>query len=322
MSGAGMRVEAQADRLDDVSIVVLSYNRREELMRNLAVLCELHVAGGAELIVVDNNSTDGTRGELDALAARFPSLKVILSGVNLGVAAGRNAGWAAATRQFILNVDDDTRIDMPAVRGLRDAALQIPRGAILTPKILHAETGECQNGYGDNVKEPANFHGACHLLPTKVAREVGVIDPQCTFGGEELDYSIRARVLGYPTVFLSGIRVRHNSLPRKVGPGKWRRQRWVYNFCRIHFKYFPIRHASLFLARFLVAQVASAASGGDARVVPSLLLHAARGMVNGRQNQVQLPRPVLDFYTNTRLVPDFGNRSMIDKLRERLVRSA
>jgi len=302
----------------DVSIVVLSYNRRDELMRNLAVLCDLHMVGRAELIVVDNNSTDGTRADLDAMLVRVPSLKVIFSAVNLGVAGGRNKGWDAATRRFILNLDDDTRIDMSAVIAMRDAALRRPGGAILTPKVLHAETGECQNGYDDTVTEPANFHGACHLLATKVAREVGPIDPQCTFGGEELDYSIRSRMQGYPTVYLSDVHVRHNSLPRNGSLGQWRRERWVYNFSRIYFKYFPKRYAALFLTRFLLAQLMSAASGGDASVMPSLVRHAVRGIANGRRGQVRLPAPVLEFYTDRRLVPDFGNRPMIDKLMSRL----
>jgi GT2 family glycosyltransferase len=308
----------QTKHLDDVSIVVLSYNRRDELMRNLAVLCDLHVIARAELIIVDNHSTDGTQAELDALLVRVPSIKVIFSNVNLGVAGGRNKGWDAATRRFILNLDDDTRIDMAAARAMRDAALRLPGDAILTPKVLHAETGECQNGYGDTVNEPANFHGACHFLATKVARDVGPIDPQCTFGGEELDYSIRSRMRGYPTVFLPDIRVHHNSLPRKGSLGKWRRERWVYNFSRIYFKYFPKPYAVLFLMRFLLAQLMGAALGGDALVIPSLVRQAARGIANGRRDQVRLPEPVLKFYTDRRLVPDFGNRPMIDKLVSRL----
>jgi GT2 family glycosyltransferase len=312
----------QVDRLDDVSIVVLSYNRRDELLNNLSALCRLHVETGAELIIVDNSSTDGTQAELMHLAEQIPSLRIIYSENNLGVAGGRNEGWAAATREFILNLDDDTRIDVDAIRALRAAALRMPRAGIFTPKVLHAITGECQNGYGDEVQEPANFHGACHFLRSEVWRTVGRIDPQCSFGGEELDYSIRARALGYSTVFLSSIRVGHNSLPRTGEAGKWRRQRWVYNFSRIYFKHFPVRHAALFATRFLILQLISAAANGNARIMPSLLYHAVAGVKNGRRDHTELPSSVLDFYTDSRLVPDFGNRSLIGKLRERMVRPA
>jgi GT2 family glycosyltransferase len=309
-------------RLDDLSVVVLSYNRREELLFNLSGLCELHRKTGAELIVVDNNSSDGTRADLKNLSERMPTVKIIFSEANLGVAGGRNTGWAAATRKYILNLDDDTRIDIVAIMALRAAALRLPHPAILTPKVIHALTGECQNGYGDDVTEAANFHGACHLVPAEVWNAVGRIDPLCTFGGEELDYSIRARALGYPTMFVANALARHNSLPRQGAAGAWRRRRWIYNFSRIYFKHFPIRYASVFIARFLLAQLASAASSGEATALPSLVYHALRGTVNGRRAYVPLPRLVVAFYADGKLSPDFGNRPIVAKLIARFARGS
>jgi GT2 family glycosyltransferase len=284
MSTRHIDTDRASERLDDLSIVVLSYNRRCELLQNLVALCDLHVTAGAELIIVDNYSSDGTQAELEDLGTRVPTLKLIFLGSNLGVAGGRNAGWEAATRRFILNLDDDTRIDLAAIRALRAAALQMPRAGIFTPKVIHAITSARQNGYGDNVTEPANFHGACHLVRADVWQAVGPIDSQCTFGGEELDYSIRARCLGYCTIFLPNVQVRHNSLPRTGALGRLRRQRWVYNFSRIFFKHFPIRYATLFLVRCLASQVASSASAGDLAAIPSLFYHSMSGMVIGRRD--------------------------------------
>jgi len=311
---------ASAERLDDVSIVVLSHNRRDELLRNLPVLRDLHVSAGAELIIVDNQSSDGTRVDLAALESYVPTIKVIYSATNLGVAGGRNAGWAAATRDLILNLDDDTRIDRAAVQALRAAAARHPAAGIFTPKVRHAVTGDCQNGYGDEVAEPANFHGSCHLVRAQVWRAVGTIDPRCTFGGEELDYSIRARALGFATVHLPEIEVRHNSVPRQGTAGTWRRQRWVYNFSRIFFKHFPRRHASVLLMRFLTSQLAAAWAAGEAMVLPSLIYHAARGVADGRRGYAALPRAALEFYLDDRLAPDFGNQPLRRKLRARLAR--
>jgi GT2 family glycosyltransferase len=320
MSVTGANNESGTAPLDDLSVVVLSYNRRDELLFNLSALCELHRKTGAELIVVDNNSTDGTRDDLKSLSERMPTVKVIFSDANLGVAGGRNTGWAAATRKYILNLDDDTRIDLVAIMALHAAARRLPHPAILTPKVIHALTGECQNGYGDDVTEPANFHGACHLVPVDVWNAVGRIDPLCTFGGEELDYSIRARALGYPTMFVANALARHNSLPRQGPAGAWRRRRWIYNFSRIHFKHFPIRYASVFIARYLVAQLAGAATSGEAMALPSLIYHALRGMVNGRSAYLPLPRSVVAFYADGKLSPDFGNRPIAAKLIARFAR--
>jgi GT2 family glycosyltransferase len=303
-----------SDRLDDLSIVVLSYNRREEIKLNLPELCRLHVSQGAELIIVDNDSTDGTRLDLDALRSRLPTIKILTLESNRGVAGGRNAGWAAATRRFILNLDDDTRIDVAAVRALRAAAVAMPGAGIFSPKVIHAETGRCQNGHGTDVSAPANFHGACHLLRAEVWRTVGSIDPECNFGGEELDYAIRARASGFGIAFLPHVEVRHNSVARPGPVGRWRRQRWVYNFSRIFFKHFPARDATLLLLRYLTSQLAGAAAQGDLAAIPSLARQAIAGAANGRGQYRALPPAVLTFYRDPRLTPDFGNRPLSRKL--------
>ena len=295
--------------LADLSVVVLSYNRRDELLRNLAVLCDLQQQTGFELIVVDNHSGDGTREALHALADRVTSLTFLALDQNLGVAGGRNAGWALATRGFILNLDDDTRIDLDAMMGLYQAALRMPHAGIVTPRVVHALTGDCQNGYATDgsITEPATFHGACHLVRADVARAVGRIDTECTFGGEELDYSIRARAAGFATVHVPSVTVAHNSLRRTGVEGRTRRQRWLYNYARVLFKHFPATYANVLLARLTVSHTASALEARDFALVPTLIAHGARGALRGRRQFTALPRETLSFYENAALEPDFGN---------------
>src|SRR5207237_803956 len=124
--------------LASVSVVVLSHNRREELVRNVETLCAVKAQEGFELIVVDNASNDGTRSELLRLKEEHPGLLLILSDVNAGVAGGRNLGWRAASREFILNLDDDTRVDLAAIRALYAAATASQDIGIVTPRVVHA----------------------------------------------------------------------------------------------------------------------------------------------------------------------------------------
>jgi GT2 family glycosyltransferase len=69
-----------------VAIVVLTHNRRQEVLRSL----KLHTAlpEQPKIIVVDNASTDGTAC---AVREQFPQVDVVPAGRNLG-AAGRNLG--------------------------------------------------------------------------------------------------------------------------------------------------------------------------------------------------------------------------------------
>ncbi len=321
MSTSIKPVPKSLDSLDELSVVVLSYNRREELRQNLEALCALRERMRFELIVIDNASTDGTREDLRHLHLENPGVVILQSECNLGVAGGRNLGWAAATRPFILNLDDDTRIDLDAMLSLHRAAAASEEIGVVTPKVVHAETGHCQNGdYAGKVREPANFHGACHLVRAAAWRSVGPLDPGCRFGGEELDYAIRLRAAGYSTVCVGEVTVRHNSLTRGDSVDRWRREQWVYNYSRVLFKHFPVSRAITCAVRGLVSHLMTGMAVHGLSIAPPLIRYGIRGAVAGRRRYARLPDAALRFYSNDQLVPDFGNIPLWRKLRNRLHR--
>ena len=61
----------------------------------------------ADLIVVDNGSTDGTGGWLTRWAARDPEHRTVVHEPVAGLSRARNAGLAAATGEVVLFIDDD-----------------------------------------------------------------------------------------------------------------------------------------------------------------------------------------------------------------------
>jgi len=79
-----------------ISVVVLSHDRRSDLISNVLPLLAGMEHGNWELIVVDNASSDGTIDALEDLSKSPPKLQVILSSENLGVAMGRNTGYRLA----------------------------------------------------------------------------------------------------------------------------------------------------------------------------------------------------------------------------------
>src|SRR4051812_26859434 len=62
-----------------VSIVVLTFNRREEVLRTLSALAALPEQ--APIVVVDNASTDGTA---EAIVAHFPQVRIVQLPANVG----------------------------------------------------------------------------------------------------------------------------------------------------------------------------------------------------------------------------------------------
>ena len=88
-----------------ISFVVPAYNEEKNLAWTLtAIIAEIKRSGcAAEVIVVNNASTDGT-GEL---AASFPDVIVVDEPVK-GLVQARRAGFLRASGRLIANVDADT----------------------------------------------------------------------------------------------------------------------------------------------------------------------------------------------------------------------
>ena len=86
-----------------VCVVIPTYNRRRLVVRAVeSVLDQTRMP--AEIVVVDDGSTDGTA---DALQARFRGTVSVLRQTRRGVAAARNAGIRASSAPIIAFLDSD-----------------------------------------------------------------------------------------------------------------------------------------------------------------------------------------------------------------------
>ena len=105
-----------------VSIIIPFHNEKSSLPRCLdSVLAQTHRS--IEVLLVDGRSTDGSGEMADAYAARDPRIKVIHQDGKKGIAAGRNAGLAAASGRFVQFVDADDRIPPDMTEALVRAAV-------------------------------------------------------------------------------------------------------------------------------------------------------------------------------------------------------
>lgn len=301
--------------LSDISIVVLSYNRRETIERNLASLLVLVERCGCELIIVDNASSDGSGEVIARAVGGIPSARLVANENNLGVAGGRNAGWRVATRDYILNLDDDISVSADDLSALAHMLRQSDGIGVASPSIFDFNTGTLQYGYGDRQIEIANFQGACHLIRRRLAVEVGFNDEGCSFGGEELDLSIRVRSAGCTVSYAPGAAVVHDHKQRREHDSRARRRRWLYNYIRVHHKHFPPRDAWLLSWRYFVGHVVSGARAHGPFFALGLFGPAARGVHAGRAQYRRVPDDVLRFYRSPALRPEFGNVPLWRKAR-------
>ena len=90
-----------------ISFVVPAYNEEALIASCLAAIqAEIARTGcRAEIIVVDNNSTDGTR----RIASSIPGV-VIVDEPQRGLVEARRAGCRAANGELIANIDADTML--------------------------------------------------------------------------------------------------------------------------------------------------------------------------------------------------------------------
>ncbi|GAC1650345.1 MAG: hypothetical protein NVS4B8_24530 [Herpetosiphon sp.] len=103
------------ERRRPASIIVVAYNSQRYLKACLGAI-QSDMRATDQLIVVDNGSSDGS-GEL--IRSQFPSVHLI-SGTNVGYAAGNNRGAADAVGHDLIFLNPDTIIEP----GCIDALLQ------------------------------------------------------------------------------------------------------------------------------------------------------------------------------------------------------
>jgi glycosyltransferase involved in cell wall biosynthesis len=92
-----------------LSIVMPAYNEAEHIERSVTEWLErvVHRIPGAELLVVDDCSTDGTGATLDAMASSMPGLRVIRAPQNMGHGPALRLAMERCTGDFVFQTDSD-----------------------------------------------------------------------------------------------------------------------------------------------------------------------------------------------------------------------
>jgi len=196
-----------------VSVVILSYNRRDALRRSLTAL-QACSDEWSEVIVVDNASDDGSAGMVEA---QFPHVRLIRLAENRGISAW-NEGFAAARGDYFFVLDDDSYPGPGAIAAAAEHAAADPRVGLVACKVVHPQTGCCVT---DRLAQPDHaepgglaylvndFVGCGALIRADVYAQIGGFDPDIFLYVHELEYSMRALAHGWRTHYLPAAVVYH-----------------------------------------------------------------------------------------------------------------
>jgi len=189
---------------------------------------------GAEMIVVDNASIDGTV----EIVRQFENVRLIRNAQNLGFAAGVNCGAKVAQGDWLLLLNPDCIVDENALSTLTDfvrncgdevaiVGLQLlnPDGTLQPsgrrfPKVwefILALLGfsrwmEARWFAGRDftkVQEVDEVSGAALAVSRKAFEQVGGMDEGFFLFFEELDLCRRAKAKGFKVVYLPDAKVKH-----------------------------------------------------------------------------------------------------------------
>ena len=238
-NGRSLVISAPADsssagavrRPPDLSVIVVSWNTRDELQTCLeSVLAGLRGISG-EVMVVDNASDDGSPEMVEAL---FPEVRLVRNAQNLGFAVGCNIGLKIASGRYLLLLNPDTIVlgDVLAssVRyldghpnvGAFGCRVRNPDGTLQPtcfrdPSVLNTFLGltglarlRWPPGFGrermthwlrDSERDVDVVTGCYLAVRREVVDDVGPLDSGYFFCGEEADWCRRIRTKGWAVRF-------------------------------------------------------------------------------------------------------------------------
>jgi hypothetical protein len=121
----------------DLSILIVNYKNKEKTLRCIESIIQSDLAGlDYEMIMVDNNSADGS---FEEIKKRHPEVKSLSSEHNRGMGGGNNLAALGATGEFLLVLNNDTLVKNDSIKKLIDFYRSRTDAGLLGPKLLYPD---------------------------------------------------------------------------------------------------------------------------------------------------------------------------------------
>jgi len=218
--------------LVNISIIIVNYNARYFLKNCIRSILSSDIIDTIEIIVVDNNSSDGS---CEMLQEDFPQVTCLRNAENVGFSKANNKGVAIAKGSYVLILNPDTVISETTLsemlhfsesqadfgasgvqfmdgsgQFLPESKRNFPNLKVAGAKLL----GYSKYYYANHLQQEATeeidiLTGAFMFIKKKVYQEVGGFDEDFFMYGEDIDLSYRISKAGYKNYYVGSCKVLH-----------------------------------------------------------------------------------------------------------------
>lgn len=228
----------------DLSISIVNFNTKEPLRLCLRSIQDNLKGLNYEVIVVDNNSSDGS---IEMLKDEFAFVKLIANKENKGATVAKNQSFREAKGRYVLILDSDMEILPGAIEELLNFMDMNPKVGILGPSILfpdykpqHSCNKSVPNLWSTFINKflffanlryrlyrskiggaytkkryskPEEFTwlgGMCLLTRREVIQQIDGMDENFFIYFDDTDFCLRARNAGWKVYYLPSASVIHH----------------------------------------------------------------------------------------------------------------
>jgi GT2 family glycosyltransferase len=213
--------------MQKITVIILNFKVKEQTLKCIDSV-KKSTYKNIEIIVVDNNSSDGIEEAVKELGVQF-----IQTGANLGYTGGNNIAIKKALSSgadYIFILNPDTIVDKKCLENLSNA-LKVSNVGIVGPKIYfsdskkiwyaggildkanvigsHRGVDEIDNGQYDEEIETDFVSGAAMLVKREVFEAIGLFDDRFFLYYEDNDLCQRARLKEFKIMYIPSAVVYH-----------------------------------------------------------------------------------------------------------------
>jgi len=256
---------------EGVSAIVINYNAGDLLSKSIDALLACPIV--AEIVVVDNASSDGSLAAIENL----PTVTIIQNAKNLGFATACNVGLKQVSSDYVLFLNPDCTFAPGMIQLIMntlkaDVSVGMAGGLLVNPdgteqaggrRMMPTPWRSFVRAFGlykladrwpklffdfylhnqplpDHPVEVEAISGACMLVKRKAIEDVGLWDEDYFLHCEDLDWCMRFRQKGWKILFVPGAKIMHEQ--GACGKSKpifveWHKHKGMLRFYRKFFRH-------------------------------------------------------------------------------------